>query len=133
MLIMSLLVLGIGFLQNIMDLLTNVLNPFSKFGFLTSHDLSMDAFFPCGCKGQNSINWGQRLKPQAHLKRAMAIKAMKDPIVVVLNIRKVVIPCAGMFGIVHVQDVYDRPIDHLYLSISLGVKGSGHGELGVQE
>lgn len=45
MLIMLLLVLGIGLIQNIMDLLANALDPFNKVGFLISLDLSMGGFF----------------------------------------------------------------------------------------
>jgi hypothetical protein len=36
MLVMSLLVLGIGFLQDIMNLLLDVLDPFKKFGSLSA-------------------------------------------------------------------------------------------------
>jgi hypothetical protein len=38
MLIMALLVLSIGFLQNIMDLLVDVLNPFNEFGGFVGSD-----------------------------------------------------------------------------------------------
>ena len=58
---------------------------------------------------------------------------MKRYVVVVLHIRKVGIPCAWMFGFVHPQDVYDHPIDHLSLVVSLRMEGSGFGELGVQQ
>jgi hypothetical protein len=36
-----------------------------------------------------------------------------------------------MFGILHVQDMHNHPIDDLNLTIRLGVEGSGFGELGV--
>jgi hypothetical protein len=71
MLIMALLVLSIGFLQNIMDLLVDVLNPFNEFGGLVGLRLSMGIFFLCGCKGQCYINGAQWLKSQAHLKRVV--------------------------------------------------------------
>jgi hypothetical protein len=57
---------------------------------------------------------------------------MKISVIVVLNIRKVVMPCAWMFGVVCPQDVHDHPIDHLFLAIGLGMKGRGFGELGFQ-
>jgi hypothetical protein len=50
-----------------------------------------------------------------------------------LNIGKTLIPCAGVLGIVHAQDMHDHPIDDLSLAICLGVEGSGFGELGVQQ
>jgi hypothetical protein len=56
---------------------------------------------------------------------------MYGSIVVVLNIGKTLIPCAGMLGIVHVQDMHYHLVDDLGLDIHLGVKGSGFGELGV--
>jgi hypothetical protein len=50
-----------------------------------------------------------------------------------LNIGKNLIPCIGVLGIVHVQDMHDHPIDNLSLAIYLGVEGSGFGDLGVQQ
>jgi hypothetical protein len=50
-----------------------------------------------------------------------------------LDIGKTLIPCAGVLGIVHAQDMYDHPIDDLSLAIYLGVEGSGFGELGIQQ
>jgi hypothetical protein len=41
------------------------------------------------------------MEPQAHLKRVMANRAMEGSIVAMLNIRKALIPCVWMFGIVH--------------------------------
>jgi hypothetical protein len=38
-----------------------------------------------------------------------------------------------MFLIVHVQDMYNHPIDDLSLAIYLRVEGSGFGELGIQQ
>jgi hypothetical protein len=133
MLIMALLVLSIGFLQNIMDMLVDVLNPFNEFGGLVSLRLSMGIFFLCGCKGQCYINGAQWLKTQAHLKRVVVGRAMECFVVVVLDIRKALIPCAWMLGVVHAQEMHDHPIDDLCLSISLRVEGSGFGELGVQQ
>jgi hypothetical protein len=50
-----------------------------------------------------------------------------------LDIRKDLIPCAWMLGVVHAQDMDDHPIENLYMSIGLRVEGSGFGELGVQQ
>ena len=99
--IMAFLVLSIDFLQNIMDLSVDVLNMFNEFGHFISLHLRMGQVYLCGCKGKSCINRGQWLKPRAHLKRYMASRAMKSPIVAVLNIRKIVIPCVGMFGVIH--------------------------------
>jgi hypothetical protein len=53
-------------------------------------------------------------------------------VIVAMNIGKTLIPCVGMLGIVHVQDMHDHPVDDLSLAIHLGVEGNGFGELGVQ-
>jgi hypothetical protein len=58
---------------------------------------------------------------------------MHGSIVDVLNIGKILIPCAGMLGIVHVQDIHDHSVDDLGLAIHLGVEGMAFGELGVQQ
>ena len=132
MLIMVLLVLGIAFLQNIMDLLSDVLNLFNEPGGFVNLCVSMRRFRLCGCKGKRYNNGSQWLKSQAYLKHVVANRVVNSSVVVVLHIRKVVIPCAWMFGVVHSYDVHDHLIDHLCLTISLGMEGSGFGELGVQ-
>ena len=101
MLITTLLVLGIGFLQNIMDLLLDVLNSFSELGGFFGLCVSMRGFGLCGFKGKIYINGAQWLKSQAYLKRVVASRAMNISIEAVLHIRKDVIPCAWMFGVVH--------------------------------
>jgi hypothetical protein len=58
---------------------------------------------------------------------------MKGSVVAVLNIWEALIPGAGMFRIVHPEDMHDHSIDHLCLSIGLGVEGSGLGEFGVHK
>ena len=68
MLIMALLVLGIGFLQNIMDLLSDVLNLFNETGGFVNLCVSMRGFVLCVCKGKSYINGDQWLKSQAYLK-----------------------------------------------------------------
>ena len=47
MLVMSLLVFGISFFQNFMDLLSDVLNPFKKSSGLVSLSLCMGRVFLC--------------------------------------------------------------------------------------
>ena len=101
MLIMALLVVGIGFMQNIMDLLSDVLNLFNEPGGFVDLCVSMRGFDLCGCKGKSYINGTQWLKSQAYLKRAVASIAVNSFVVAMLHIRKVVIPCAWMFGVVH--------------------------------
>ena len=56
MLIMVLLVLSIGFLQNSMDLLLDVLNLFNEPSSLVILCVSMRGFSLCGCKGKSYIN-----------------------------------------------------------------------------
>jgi hypothetical protein len=64
------------------------------------------------------------MKPHAHMKMVVAIRAMKGSIVAILNIRKDTISFSWMFGFEHSQDMHNHHVDHLYLSISLGVEGS---------
>jgi hypothetical protein len=68
-LIMVILVLSIGFLQNIMYLLAYVLNPFNEFSILFGLRLSMGRF----CLSR----WAQWLKTQDHLKRVVVGQAME--------------------------------------------------------
>jgi hypothetical protein len=58
---------------------------------------------------------------------------MQGSVAAMMDIGKNLIPCAWVFLIVHVQDMYDHPIDDLSLAIYLGVVGSGFGELGIQK
>jgi hypothetical protein len=76
MLVMVLLVLSTGFLQNIMDLFADVLNPVNEFVGFFNLRLSMGILFLCGCKGKFYINVAQWLKTQAHLKRIVVGRAM---------------------------------------------------------
>jgi hypothetical protein len=57
---------------------------------------------------------------------------MYASIVAVLNIGKNIIPCVGMLGIVHVEDMHDHQVDALGLAILLGVEVNELGELHVQ-
>ena len=58
---------------------------------------------------------------------------MKGSVVAVLNIWETLIPGAGMFRIVHPQDMHNHSINRLHLSIGLGVEGGGLGEFGVHK
>jgi hypothetical protein len=130
---MVLLVLSIGFLQNLMDLLVDVLNPLNESSGFFSLRLNMGRLFLCGCKRECNINGTQGLESQPHLKWAMTGGAMENHIVVLLNIGKTLIPCTQMLRVVHVQDVQNHLIDDLCLTIGLGVESSGFSELGVQQ
>ena len=61
MLIMALLVLGIGFLQHIMDLLLDVINLLDEPGVFVSLCVSMRRFNLCRYKGKRYINGAQWL------------------------------------------------------------------------
>jgi hypothetical protein len=50
MLIMAFLVLSIGFLENLMDLLVDVLNTLNEYGGFVGLRKNMGIFFLCGCK-----------------------------------------------------------------------------------
>lgn len=52
------------------------------------------------------------------------VRAMKDYVVAMLNIWKTLITSIGMFIIVHYQNMHNHHIEHLCLSINLGVHGS---------
>ena len=132
MLIMALLVLGIDFLQNIMDLFSDVLNIFNEPDGFIMLCVSMRRFSLFGYNGKSYINGDQLLKSQACMKWVVASRDVNSLVVVVFHIRKNSIPCAWIFGVVHPQDVNDHPIDHLYLAISFGMEDNGFGELGVQ-
>ena len=67
MLIMALLVLGIGFLQNIMDLLSDVLNIFNEPDGFVGLCVSMRIFRLCGYRGKSYINGVQWFKYHAYL------------------------------------------------------------------
>jgi hypothetical protein len=131
MLIVVLLVLGIGFLQNIMNLLLDVIDSFKKFGYSISLNMSMGRLLLCSCNGKIYVNGSQWLEPQAHLKRVVENIAVEGSVVAMLDIRKDLIPCVWMLGIVHPQDMSNNHVDYLYFSISLWVEGSRFGQLGV--
>jgi hypothetical protein len=85
--------------------------------------LSMGGLFLCNCNGKSYVNGGQWLEPQAHLKRVVANRVVEGSVVAMLNIRKDLIPCVWMFGIVHPQDMNNHHVDYLCFSISLWVEG----------
>jgi hypothetical protein len=58
---------------------------------------------------------------------------MQGLVVAILDIGKTLIPCLGVFLILHVQDIYNHSIDDLSLAIYLGVEGSGFDDLGIHQ
>ena len=52
---------------------------------------------------------------------------MKGFVVAMSNIRKSLIPSVMMFGVVHSQDMHNHLVDHLCMSIGLGVEGIQFG------
>jgi hypothetical protein len=130
---MALLVLRIGFLQNLLDMLADVLNTLNEYGGFVNHRLIMGRVFLCGGKSNCNINGSQGLESQTHLKWDMVGGDMESNVVTVLNIEDTLIPCTWMIRIVHVQDVHNHLIDKLCLAIGLEVERSGFCELGVQQ
>ena len=55
-LIMSLLVLGIRFIQNVVDLLANMLDVLNEVVYLICFRLDMRRIYPSGCKLYGHIN-----------------------------------------------------------------------------
>jgi hypothetical protein len=127
MLVMSLLILAIDLLQDIMNLLLEVLDPFIEFGYFFCLNLSVGALCQGSWNGQSYISGGQWIGPQTHMKRVVANRAMEGSIIAMLNIWEALIPCKWMLRVVHAQDMHNHPIDHLSLSICLGMKGSQFG------
>ena len=56
---------------------------------------------------------------------------MESYIVVVLYIGEAFTPHAWMLRVVHVKNVYDNPVDDIYLAISLGVEICGISKFGI--
>jgi hypothetical protein len=83
---MALLVLSIGFLQNLLDLLADVLNPLNESGGFVDRRLIRGRVCLCGGKRKCNINGSQGLESQTHLKWAMAGGTMESPVVTVLDI-----------------------------------------------
>ena len=133
MLIMALLILGISFLQDVLDLFTNVLNSFNEPGCSFHLCVLMGRVSLCGCKWEGNINGSQGLEFEAYLKSVVSNRAMNASIVTVWNIQKTIIPCVGMLRVVHPQNVHDHPIDYLRLPIYLGMEGGGFGQLCIQQ
>jgi hypothetical protein len=99
--IMALLVLRIGFMQNLLDLLVDVLNLLNEYGGFVNHRLIRGRFYLCGGKRNCNINGSQGLESQTHLKWAMASGTMESPFVDVLDIWENLGPCTRMLRIVH--------------------------------
>jgi hypothetical protein len=130
---MALLVLNIGFLQNLLDLLVDVLNSLNESSGFVDRRLIRRRVCLCSGKRKCNINGSQGLESQTHLKWAMVGGTMESPVVTMLDIWETLVPCTRMLRIVHAQDVHDHLIDDLGLAIGLGVERSGFCELGVQQ
>jgi len=100
MLIMTLFLLGIGFIQHIIDLLVDVLDAFNISGGFINLRLNLCKLFLCGHKRHYDVNGTQWLKYHAHLKGVMGGRAMESSIVV-LHIGKTLVSCLWMLGVVH--------------------------------
>jgi hypothetical protein len=61
-LIMVLIVLSIGLLQNLSDLLADVLNPINEFGGFVDRRMIMGRVYLCGGKRECNINGSQGLE-----------------------------------------------------------------------
>jgi hypothetical protein len=86
MLIMVFLVLSIGFLQNILDLLVDVLNPLNEYSGFVDCRLIRGRLFLCGGKRKCNINGSQGLEARTNLKWAMVGVTMESLVVIVLDI-----------------------------------------------
>jgi hypothetical protein len=129
---MALLVLSIGFLQNLLELLADVLNFLNESSGFVNCRLIMGRFYLCGGKRKWNIDGSQGLESYTHLKWDMVSGAMESHVVTVLNIGETLFPCMWMLRILHAQDVHNHLIDDLCLAIYLGVESSGFCEFGVQ-
>jgi hypothetical protein len=130
---MVLLLLSIGFLQNLLDPLADVLNPLNEFVGFVDRRLIRGRVCLCGGKRKCNINGPQGLESQTHLKWAMVGGTMESPVVTMLDICETLVPCTRMLRIVHAHDVHNHPIDDLSLAIGFGVERSVFCELGVQQ
>lgn len=133
MLIMALFVLSIGFFQDIMDWLVDVLNWFNKLGRFIGSRLNICRFSFYRCKEKCDVDGTQCLKLYAHQNGSIASWAMESSIIVVLNIMESVITCACMLGVIHSQNVQDQHVDDVYLTIIVGVECNWFGDLGVKK
>jgi hypothetical protein len=68
MLIMVMLVLRIGFMQNLMDLLEDVLNLLNESSGFVDCRMIMGRFYLCGGKRKCNINGSQGWESQIHVK-----------------------------------------------------------------
>jgi hypothetical protein len=130
---MVLLVLSIGFLQNFLDMLADVLNLLNESGGFVDRRLIKERVYLCGGKRKYNVNGSQGLESKTHLKWYMFDGTMERPVVTVLDISETLVPCTWMLIILHAHDVHNHPIDDLCLAISLGVESSGFCELGFQQ
>jgi hypothetical protein len=133
MLIMVLLVLSIGYLQNILDLFADVLNLLNETSDFLDRRLIKGRVCMCGGKRESNINGSQGFESQTHLKWAMDDGTMESPVVTMLDIGETLVLCTWILRIVHAHDVHNHPINNLCLDIGLRVGRNGFCDLGVQQ
>jgi hypothetical protein len=90
---MVLLILRIGFLQNLLDMLVDVLNPLNESGGFVDRKLIMGRVCLCGGKRKCNINGSQGLESQTHLKWAMAGGTMESHVVTMFDIGETLVTC----------------------------------------
>ena len=113
MLIMTLFVLGNGFIQDIMNLLENFLDVFKKpIGFI-SFCLYMCRLCRCSHHRCGNINMVQWLKSHFHLEGVVSSRSMDNTIIVVLCIGKTLIPHPQVPIFVHEEYMHYHIIDYL--------------------
>jgi len=108
----TVLILGFGLLQDVMNLLENVLDAFNKPSCFVSLGLCMCGLCLCSHMRHGNINQTQWLKPQTHLKGTSTSCAMESFVISMLHIGKALIPGSWMLGVVHVECV------HCYLVVT---------------
>jgi len=101
MLIVSLLVLGIGFIQDVMNLLVNLLDALYKPSCFINLRLYMCGLCLCSHKRHDNINQTQWLRYHTHLEGASAHPSMERFVIVMLHIGKALISCLWMLGVLH--------------------------------
>lgn len=132
MLVMLLLVLGIGLIQNVVILFEDVIYVFNKPGCFINLRLYMWKFILCSRMRHCNINQIQWLKSQTHLKWTIANYSMERSIITFLHIQNAMIIGLWILGVVHVEYVHYHLVDDLRLAISLRMESSWLGNLCVQ-
>jgi hypothetical protein len=87
------------------------LDSFNKFDCVINLGLIMGGIFLCNCNGRSYVNGGQWMEPQENLKKVVATRDVEGFDVAMFNIRKALITCAWIFGILHPQDMKNHHVD----------------------